>query len=1067
MVASKYRTSIIDHVDDHGIGEIVANQSGTTWAAEAADDDLIEVVADTRFGTTQCIKIVDESNTNQGSVTKTIPISACIGDEITFPCYPVTAFLAGSATNPLSYVLIAFREDANDRVLLLVDLATGNVMYSNTARASWAATGLTLTLDAVNSNVTLSITNATTSTIRLGNGTAYAVPHDGTISSAINKIEITTPAAHGYEGFESYAVGAATPKNTAYWNNWNANGGGDLETVAGQRGYLSRTGAWTTWPLYTLSTAQADAAVGSYGFTVRFAAWPAASAQINALSAAASTQTHWYVTSAGMLQVLNNLTTTNVVQLALDTDYTILIECITTSTYYIWVNGTRYGAYTKYSARTAAIASLQFSLGGNGGMYIDDIVTSWATAAPDVDSIECYIGDILLREHASSDSLQVMQWQLDHEESGLILAACLPLQQADGSILTAVSDTNDNTIDVYRVTTTSDAYDTWTKVIDTGSTEGRFIGAAPSDGTVYAIYKNSGGASYIAKTADYGVTWTINASTSLMIIDVFCLGTTVYLIDLEAAANNLYNVYELTDDTPTLVKRATYDSGVNTGYRDFTHGVATSATVYLGMLHCNVFAQGYNRLLKFDSGAATLTLYDQHASSTGSSATSRRLALIVDPDTSIVHGTSGIIIAPAGSATSQYYITYSEDGGDDWSELATGVHVATPEGAHIAGQERIIIDVEELQAFVYDTYRDAMQRIISPDWGGYTTTINVAGSVVLCSGASGTRVFERVLGDASWFTDVQLFSNIVSSARLANHCDFKIKSDYAYAYAIGDTIEFYDSYGALWFRGRITSNRVARNTCTYTAHDSTRELARPPATADMDEKMSTFISNQVGTLASGYAGTFEDVDYNGGPFHYHTSINRTLQPGFRLFRAIERSIVYVTANGEWNSAAHDHLPASGYRWLNHDALKLKLVGNEVETIDVRATRASVMRAGNARDSYIGDAAREVIEGVVAAGEHRDLAIQDSGDAVNLAEQLYAIFSQETTFVHVLVMNHGYIQPGQTVDFSWSLGETEVARATMAVIAVHAYMLHDIQEVVLSNNIVLEAEMDNLELLDDE
>lgn len=315
--------------------------------------------------------------------------------------------------------------------------------------------------------------------------------------------------------------------------------------------------------------------------------------------------------------------------------------------------------------------------------------------------------------------------------------------------------------------------------------------------------------------------------------------------------------------------------------------------------------------------------------------------------------------------------------------------------------------------------------------------------------------------------DANAALQIVTGADRSNRVSFKTTSANSSLYAKGDSIEFYDCWDSLWFRGIITDKVVGRGTCSFLAEDSTMELARP-YNADFDAKPATILTTITGSLTHGYAGTIQDVNYEARTPDYHLSVHDVMQPYVRFHRGLERGVIWVTPAGEWNFDHYDDCDATGYRVKHKTGLGWKLKSNESNTIDKRVTQASVRAASNTRSSYIGNAARAAVEGVVAAREHADDALQaaDTDSATSLAEQLYAIFSTETTFLHFMVVNHGFLQPGKTIDVSWSLGDTTVARTTMIIIAVKAYILADVQEVIVSNNIVTEDEMRALKLVDE-
>jgi hypothetical protein len=435
-------------------------------------------------------------------------------------------------------------------------------------------------------------------------------------------------------------------------------------------------------------------------------------------------------------------------------------------------------------------------------------------------------------------------------------------------------------------------------------------------------------------------------------------------------------------------------------------------------------------------------------------------------------GTAYCVLKTAGASTRVIFKT--ADGGATWASLSANVALFStccPHGYVRSGYYQWGYDSTNDFAYRYDTTHHKFLKVYNST--DIDNPIMVTDNCVIMdssgSGSCTIDVYAPRLADVENIANAMLSHSIVTGHTVGNQLDLQVASAYASYWEIADLVELYDAWDTLWFRGVVVSKRIANGLCSYVALDSTRELAKnfTMSPADDDMKMNELLDAMVDTMTDGTVGTIQDVNYNGGDVHYHIQEHPTMQPGVRLFRAMERSVIWVTPAGAWNRVLHDDCDATGYRWKYKTGLPVTLIDNEAEVKDAKVTRAAVMRAGNARDSYTGDSSQENLNGIVQASDYKDTSIQDSGDAVNLAEQLYAIFSTATTFVRLLVANHGFLQPGKTVDFSWSLGDTTVARATLIVIAVHAYMLNDIQEVVLSNNIVLESEYDNLELIDDE
>jgi len=156
-------------------------------------------------------------------------------------------------------------------------------------------------------------------------------------------------------------------------------------------------------------------------------------------------------------------------------------------------------------------------------------------------------------------------------------------------------------------------------------------------------------------------------------------------------------------------------------------------------------------------------------------------------------------------------------------------------------------------------------------------------------------------------------------------------------------------------------------------------------------------------------------------------------------------------------------PASGLR-VHEGMQEWRLQDNAATYKDSRCMRVSVVISGTPTN-YIGNAAREALEDVQAALQYKDDSL--SAVATALATQLYNEFSTASYFIPLTAFYQGFIQPGQIIAFNWSLGGVTVSLANYIMLAVHAKLVADIQEVLLGNNITLQPEFDNLALTDEQ
>lgn len=380
------------------------------WVAEDGDDhdnDAGDVVAEIDVTSDVHSLHILEQLGDGSNVDISYPLPATITIEkiIRIKYEPISCFSAAS------HVVIKLMEGATvgPHILITGDnsysAGSSRIKYSTDGGTTWTATTSSSFSDQA-FYYWIKLTSDSTFHIGVSSDTtepSYGGPYDmdDTLTDGVDTIQITTPAAaHGYEGFESYAD-AAQIITTAFWNTWNANAKGDFvaATVGGsQRGYKTKiAGApWTTQPIYTFGTAAAAAC--SYSYKLRLPSLPSASVgRVYTYNTTPAISVLLYWDTTGQIYVYNNAGAQAVgAPMAINTDYTITIAHPTNSTFTITYAGTTYGPYTTYLAAAGwpAYIYLKDSAADANAFYIADIVTSWAAAGPDVDPIEAYIYEL-------------------------------------------------------------------------------------------------------------------------------------------------------------------------------------------------------------------------------------------------------------------------------------------------------------------------------------------------------------------------------------------------------------------------------------------------------------------------------------------------------------------------------------------------------------------------------------------------------------------------------------------------------------------------------------------------
>lgn len=1078
-ITTDYRNIPIDDMEDHSTdgNGIVVDQDGSKWAAEAGDDVLDTVVADTRLFGNQCYRIFDEDRTKHSANTITLDTPAVVGDILTIGgIYPVTGLYAKDV------VYVKLREGATICIYLRINLLTGQVDYSTDDGSSFSDTTIDVTLDAANLIFEIELTSSSTFKLRLHNGSwTSALDNDNSITTSITKLEFAS-AVDNDDGGSPYALvedcsthadgnnmaGDAAPNGT--WSTpvpdascsvkWKDEGSGAMCVECIDANASGTFGS----PYLTFTSAGSPNGTDSISYKVKVMNY----AGVNVIVAEGGTyRVGIQLAPGGSIIGGSGWADLGIGSWTLNTWHTIEIVFLSTSTFKCRIDGGSWSA-TKTNnngnwSSAGAVIDRWWISGSTGYQFTvryDEIQASWVTGTTyTAGSIDIYFDELYLRQATVHDKLQIKKWKLHSTNEDIKLAECLPLYQSDGSILVAVEDTVDNTFDVYRVS--GNDYSTWTKVIDTGSSTAipyqasvSIMFCSPSAGTVYCIYKNDGTNSYLAKSTDYGVNWTINASCGIdnVIYDIFCIGTTVFLMAWDTL-NCL--VYKLTDDTPTLLLRDS-EGIAPEDYIPQCRGFVSDSVYYFA-----AFGGTKYLFLKYEDTTPLIQTLKSSAAQGSNMENTRLLALVRDPNTVWTYNSAGHMYIP-GQTEDTPILGKTENGANTFSDVETGLLVGTDEAQLSTDDPRLAVDVEELECLLLDTEKHNFNHIPNPAWTGYTSIINIAKNIIMCSDGTDTLVFEYGKFDADELVDCSISDNIATSTYLCGSCDIEVTMANKDMMPEGCLIELYDRWDALWFKGLVYKVEPIEGIVNVHAIDVKRELSRLYAT-NLLAKASEIMTTLVNALRFGFLGTIEDVNYNGGNVDYDISGHDNWQRWLATYRLLERVFVWTTPAGEWNACSHDNATSLKLRIHEKKSSLLDLTQwgllDDEKRVDLKWTRSSV-RYASGRQQYTGNAAAEMRYGQNQIPEHVDSALAVAGDALNVAEQVYAVFSQNTKFVHLLVGGHGFKEMAHSIDLSWDEGAIQIARADWVIIAMKARPLQDIVEYVLTNNILLEVEAED-------
>lgn len=169
--------------------------------------------------------------------------------------------------------------------------------------------------------------------------------------------------------------------------------------------------------------------------------------------------------------------------------------------------------------------------------------------------------------------------------------------------------------------------------------------------------------------------------------------------------------------------------------------------------------------------------------------------------------------------------------------------------------------------------------------------------------------------------------------------------------------------------------------------------------------------------------------------------------------------------------------AIGYSWdVNYNvgdnvvAWDVEING-ELDLINIRRDIPSyyVKKLGITRATCVGgvgisqtyaDATLEDGKAILPLKEYRDLKIEQNVEALQLATVLFNVFSQETKFIGLRVVNQEYIPPGMTVNFA-NTGDVAITESDFLVLFYTYDFINDVYELmILTDNVVLLREFES-------
>jgi hypothetical protein len=730
------------------------------------------------------------------------------------------------------------------------------------------------------------------------------------------------------------------------------------------------------------------------------------------------------------------------------TKYKYIIEIASTSTFFLWQGSVKKGPFNNQVTWTTLIQRLQVTTGQAATgveSYMDNIYT-----------ITPHVG------------FQFEAFEERGTESTVTLNANYPPAYVGGSgsdryILVVTSGGA-----VRRASLASD-WVSWSSAIANAQP----IIVANFSGTVYSSSQVTGTLQSFSKSTDYGATFVTKAGTGSndgkchgMFVNPAGGSNPLYLVSRRNANTNI-DIWRYDDTLNTWSTTATQAITAGGSYNNqcwgYAEGPGATPNFYVFLADDNDIAQ----LIAFNISLGTVAKQGNPITISGTNyhcAGDSYPLFNSDRD-----GQAGSVYATViNNSTGDYTLVKTDDDGATWEVVAVDVKYRFIYDRHIDSNQSDIInwvrDVENAIVGEFDTNLDHfIQRKVIGAGEAFFSEVNADSKnhvlfdqdgndvdVYTWELFSGREVFKRTLMMQFGTQEKYTFQGSVSPAT---------RDDFTN----GDVIDIYDGFGTLALRAKLVEPRNPAERSRFILNfegmnAEFREKHRPA------ETFTTKTTKQImQSVIDARQFTYHDdsIDFNNDFTTTYTRLVQDVVANVAKFgREMENALFYTEPDGKVRMHAKARAISTGLRW-SEQVSNLKLIS--YTTRNLIRTRSEVTGAWNQgtsdnqqiRKVYIDPDANEQLGSVTI--EKSDNQIRNHTECTQMATNRYAMFGSQIQVVKLKADNFGFIQPGETIDFSWSDGRNTVPRGTFYVMKWEWDIRIDSNIIWLVDNIITEDE----------
>lgn len=633
-------------------------------------------------------------------------------------------------------------------------------------------------------------------------------------------------------------------------------------------------------------------------------------------------------------------------------------------------------------------------------------------------------------------------------------------------------------------------YTSWTKITALGASSSKAIFHLMASGRIYCWNGVSGNAAdpEIYYSDDDGDNWTATDESNLNDYRPFAffeISGDLFVAAATEPNGRRIDIFKYDDvgDSYTSQANQTMDTTASVTLYQVDFGVADGTDFYyIADYNDGVTYNSEARFWKYDNTGPSISAVSNFQSlGTYKSVSATSGTVLVFPrvfatDDRTYFYTALTKITAGPTATT--WLLKSDDSGATWEEVEATEYQFLPDSYFLGNgiKDKRWSYITSLNIFPI-RYLDSNIKRNFVQVNSLQNVVDDEDSYVF--GMSSTGILFTLADDGRYYTRVYEYQDLsekitATKIRYWGTERFPDVSFYVQPADIGyfeenDIIELYDDNNVLAIRARVKGpkNTTSGDRSIYWvyAEGVQREVTETYGKEYASGTSQAKGQDAVDTATWLYRDSSITPHTGGSPISWVYKNSKGRDALFNLIRELEKALVYYEPDGKTWMANIASPQSSGLTWS--EATSGLYVKNYWANKTNGVTRSEVIgcynTSGQARKVYVGDAAAEVTNGKVLI-QRKDPNLNNHTEVNQLATNRYTLYGGTVRVVELVASGKGFIQPGETITFSWADNRITIASGTFYIMYTEYDIKSDINTIWLVDTILTAEEIDGLKTI---